>query len=297
MKLFKLKDIKINITVVLYTGNVCSTPFVNAFKRLGGVCVPIHEHLDKYYISNKFPEDDAGKIFSHVLRSLAKREYSKMVRQLETSRPKLLDIDVAPNMYFKWRPFRSEDDDVYEEQKRVLKDLDVEPIFILRKSIVEQCLKIVMNEKHYQTRHPQFKAVALSAEDYDYFVLQQSKLRLEISDEDIVRTIKETQIFINRTRHSIAVAKELFTDKQLKLVITESIFKPMIDDEEFLKFCHLDLSLENSNLEGDGSFGAISRKAGLSMSNFINADILKENSILVGLESEYSTLIDTNFNN
>ena len=283
-------------SVVLYTGNVCSTPFINAFKLVSGFCVPLHEHLDQHFIKWKIPEAEAGEIFCEALAAVLKREYTPILDRLGISSEDLLSPEHAEHLIFKWRPFNAEDAATAVAQKALFVEAQIQPFLIARRSLIEQCTKVIITERYYGNRWPQFKAAQMSSQQYEDYIAEQKTVMIELGDKDLETIAREARGFYIRTCRVLEMADRFFPGRNCKLIVSESLFKPHLDKTAFRTLCSEEFGCANTKLGNNIHIERSSRKAGLALSNVINPELVFESEDLMELEAQYCDLLRNKFN-
>ena len=286
---------KKEVIVILYTGNVCSTPFMNSFKRIPGFCVPVHENFDEYYIRGVFPDCEPEKILFEVLSNLYDREFTPLMRQLGFAEDDIKSLQEYPGLVFKWRPFTGNNLEYKKLLKELFTKMEVKPVIIVRQSLIEQAIKVVMTENHYGNRWPQFMAAGLNNEEYKKYIKEQETVVLELTTELLDKVIVESRSFLKKTRNVLNLIDTYFPQKRCKLAISENLFNPLFDEERFKEFCN---SLLNTSIVVEKiakTEKPKSRKAGLSLNNIQGLDHVKNNKTLCDLENEYFRLLSSNF--
>ncbi|WP_171210288.1 MULTISPECIES: hypothetical protein [unclassified Ruegeria] len=292
--------------VILYTGNVCSTPMIEYAREAKNVFVPFREQFDYYRISEQFPnEDTVCEEFAVLLRDLFERRNNPFFDD-----PGLIDFRgqralptkfEKANILFKWRCWNPSLKGV-ESIARVFQDHGAKPIIMLRRSLIEQVTKIHLSEKVYGGRHQQFAAAAMSAEEYQDYLEQQKRLRVRLTEDDIATLSATATKFIKRTRLLIDAQATFFGKKPLQVIVAEDIFKPMIDYDAYNRvlnrvfpprsvFKRLTGLLSGpETLVEPGSESAV-RKGGLELSHCENIEDVWANAELAELEAQYKDMI------
>jgi hypothetical protein len=278
--------------VILYTGNVCSSPLSYAFNRVNDCFAPLHEHLDKYYLK-KMSEDDVDECFVNTISDIKNGIYSQSCKTLKIKDfTKGSSCECNSVFVFKWRPFEAETFEGKIKQRKTLDGLNPVPVFLIRKSVVGQAIKIHMNEKVYESRHLQFKAGKMTPDAYNEFIEEQTQIKIYF-DQDDVNVVKKIAIkFIERTRNTLLLGSHLFNMKPT-ILLSEDLFTPLIDEvvfcETFSKILDMNIELQ-SEVHSQEEF---TRKSGLQLSNLSNLNEVICDSKLIELENNYNKLINS----
>lgn len=281
--------IKADALICFYTGNVCSTPFIQSFNRIKDTCVPIHEHLDEYYIQENIPDEDPVDVFIRAFSSLIKKEYSGTLKALGVDVEDIGSCRDKRLIAFKWRPFLPKNRKKKNELLKYFKSLSLIPISIVRRSVVDQAIKVVINEKYYGTRWPQFNAAKMSKLEYEAYLGNQDKLSINLDNSDILYCINVAKGFHNRTKSTLSLSRELCKAKP-KLVISEDIFTPLINELKFIEFCE-SIGISVLKLDREKSIKVNTRKAGLNLTNVSNYDDIKNAPELRRIENAYQNTL------
>ena len=125
-----------NNVMIVYTGNVGSTPMIQALRKCEFIFSPYHEELDFRNLTGRRVSS-----YDEVQRDFRDR------LSILTLRPSSFRASVA-----KWRPFVL--DQALELQREDLKSFS--SVLICRKYLLDQAVKITLNESVLGTRWPQF---------------------------------------------------------------------------------------------------------------------------------------------
>lgn len=286
---------KKEVIIILYTGNVCSTPFLNSFKRIPGICVPAHEHFDEYFIRKMFPNCGPEKILFEVLSDLYDRKFTQPMSQLGIAEEDIRGLEECPRLVFKWRPFTGNNLKYKTLLKELFIKMNVKPVIIVRQSLLEQAIKVVMTENYYGNRWPQFKAAGLSNEEYKQYIKEQETVVLELTSELLDKVIFEARSFLNKTKNVIGFIDTYFSQMDCKLAVSEDLFNPLFDEERFNEFGSSLLDTPITVQKTAKTEKPKSRKAGLSLKNIQGLDRAINNKTLCELESEYFRLLSSHF--
>lgn len=276
--------------VLMYTGNVCSTPMIEYAHLVDDVYVPVKEHFDFQRVLEVSPdESNVCGDFADILGKVYARESNVILEQ--DSLVKMRDghpipsLEQKPHMLFKWRSFPS---DLPDSQKivQVFSENDVHPLIMLRKSLSHQALKVFLSEKVYGGRHQQFKARAMSNEDYDAYLAEQDKLSVTLDAEDILEVRAIARNFLNRTLKMIDQTRFYFGHTNApSLLFAEDVFAPLIDVDKFNGALSRVLGSEVTQLDSQKETRL--RKGGLEVSHCANASEVLKNPKLKEFEARY----------
>ncbi|WP_412552916.1 hypothetical protein [Shimia sp. MIT1388] len=276
--------------VLMYTGNVCSTPMIEYAHLVENVYVPVKEHFDFQRVLEVSPDESSvSKDFADILKTLYARESNVILEQdslvkMRDGQP-IPSVEQKPHMLFKWRSFPS---DLPDTQKisEVFAENDVHPLIMLRKSLSHQAIKVFLSEKVYGGRHQQFKARAMSKEDYEAYLAEQDKISITADADDILEIRAIARNFMNRTLKMIEDTQFYFGHAGTpSLLFAEDVFSPLIQVNRFNKAL--------TRLMGDdvAKLGAQSqtrlRKGGLEVSHCANAEEVLKNPKLRDFEAKY----------
>ena len=111
----------------------------------------------------------------------------------------LPSLEAKPHVFFKWRCFDASlpGSELIAE---VFTKNEVQPMVMLRRSILEQALKIFLSEKIYGGRHQQFIAAKMSKEQYGEYLQQQQEISVTVEPEDITAIAAILDNFSHRTK-------------------------------------------------------------------------------------------------
>ena len=279
--------------VLTYTGNVCSTPMIEYARLSDQIFVPVREEFDEYLFEKRYPDKDTMcEQLAGILDALYCRQ---PVPDLMTSdmvtyrgRDELPSSDVTPHILFKWRCF---DTDLPGSHKitDVFAKHDVQPVVILRQSIIEQAIKVFLSEKTYGGRHQQFIAAKMSQEEYEAYLKEQEDISVTITRQDIGAIGDILDNFLRRTKKLVQRTQTFFPHaKPLRCIIAEDLFKPLIDLDAYND------TLTRMFGQTDPVFPDQSpavRKGGLNLSNCSNPEFAFSHPVLSAREDEYHALI------
>jgi len=276
--------------VILYTGNVCSSPLNYAFNRVEKCFAPLHEHLDKYYLS-KMWNDDIDECFVDTISDIKSNTYSQRCESLKIDDfTDNLSCENTSVFVFKWRPFEAVTKEGKIKQIKALESLNAVPVVLVRSSVVEQAIKIHMNEKVYKSRHLQFNAGKMTPAEYQKFIEEQADIKVTFEQLDINEVKNIAENFIERTRKTLLLGRRLF-DVKPTIVLSEDLFTPLINEtvfcETFSRLLGMKVELE-TEVPTQKEF---TRKSGLSLCNLLNIENVICDPQLVKLEDTYENLI------
>lgn len=160
---------------------------------------------------------------------------------------------------------------------------------MLRRSILEQALKIFLSEKIYGGRHQQFIAAKMSKEQYGEYLQQQQEISVTVEPEDITAIAAILDNFSHRTKVLIQRTQTYFLNsKPLRCIIAEDVFKPLIDFDAYN--CVLTRMFGPINGVSADRNPAV-RKGGLDLSNCVNPEVVFSNPRLFASENAYREMI------
>lgn len=281
--------------VLTYTGNVCSTPMIAYAGLTGDVFVPVREQFDLYQIERVL--DDPARQASELARTLAALyerraaglfEYPVFKRYHHWTHPP--SIAETPHLMFKWRPFAMDVPDVGMIRDVFLRH-EVGSLTIVRRSVVEQALKVFMSNKVYGDAHRQFKAARMSLDEYEAYIAHQGGLRVEVTAEDMLTVRKQASAYFRRSRLLVSATRFFFPSEGApRFIIAEDIFRPKLDRERFnavITSVLGDVKPLGEQAEPDV------RKAGLDLSHCANLDSVLADDELKATEAGYLKLLDS----
>lgn len=278
--------------VLLYTGNVCSTPMVEFARTSDRILVPVREQFDPYQFEKLSPDADRWcATLARVLAALFSRDGKAYAEwpNLATLLPhrQMPDINTVPHTFFKWRS-ETTDRRGADDIAAVFLAHQVEPVVILRRSVVEHALKIQLSEMLYGKGHPQFHASRLDAESYARYIADQALVRMTLDEAAIDVIVERARRIALRTRRLISQRDFYFGSNRRRAVIAETIFRPAIDIDRY-ETC-LDL-LFGDRVRIDPSSQTTIRKGGLEVTHCANAEDVMRDSRLVEVNGEYQQLV------
>lgn len=273
--------------VLLYTGNVCSTPMVDFARGIGDVYVPALEHFDRHKFVS-YATDDAAytESLSKVLDVTFGRQDHEYLREIASKGAGYPFGDLtAPHVFFKMRvPDPSLGDRA--PLAAVFARHKVRPVTILRRSVVEQATKMVMSIKHYGHSHMQFHASRDRMSDADFQQHQRdlAAMRVYLDAADI-RDVRKTAFSILNARRTIRkAASSLFGHKKLDAIITEDVFRPQLNADAYkAAMSRVLLNDLAFSVPEDSNF----RKSGPDIENCANFDVVKADPVLRVYEFAY----------
>lgn len=257
--------------LIVYTGNVCSSPTLGMFQYVPQFDVRSFENFDKHKCGNR-TLDDIGT----ALEDLHHGRDTQMTRSFGLSR----NCSSKPCVV-KWRPYEN---GPTHNLKRVLRECYT-PVFLARKSLIDNCAKIIANEKVYGTRWPQFGTSTQSIELKSF----DDKFKNEVVME-MEKRLKWIESMLQEMK--------VFYDRDIPVIYAEDIFKPMVDTSSFIKIFSdlvrepLDLNLPNNFNPGVlriESFMGINqiKKIGVNLKEIEGYDELHSNPFLNSLDEKY----------
>lgn len=199
--------------VIAYTGNVCSSPTLGMFQHVPQFNVRTFEHLDSFKCGNRTSDDIAG-----VLEDIHHGRNTKLTRSFG-----LPEVEDNKPCVLKWRPYVN---GPTEKLKSVLRQ-HYTPVFLARKSLIDNCAKILANERVFGTRWPQFglatKNVELKEFDEKFY-------------SDLSRLMEQRIHWI----FDMLSQMRLTYGGNIPVIYAEDMFKPLVDCDEFLRiFCEI----------------------------------------------------------
>lgn len=280
--------------VLIFTGNVCSTPMVEFAHLTPRVFVPVREQFDPHkffaYVTDEAKQAETlaqimGAAFARDGAAYA--QWPPFAEILPDGR--MPDRATTPHTFFKWRTV---DPDL--PRTHLLREMfvahDVAPVFMLRRSLAQQALKVQLSEMVYGGRHQQFKVSNMKADAYAAYLNEQAAIRLTLGPEDIDAVEKTARMFLTRTRRLEEYRDFYFPHAGKRAVIAEDIFRPEIDLDRY------EATLER--LFGEAiaiprAADAPIRKGGLEIEHCANAEEVLADPRLVALERKYEALVQT----
>jgi hypothetical protein len=280
--------------VLLYTGNVGSTPLVQLAGQHPQILVPVYEQFDHYQVVREHPDTDPFDLLSDAMGKMLKREMSPFFES-----PKIKSIlgrddfpsrEEAPHVVFKWRGAKFNPElPGGEKLLEVFHKNDVRGLVLARRSVVEQAVKIHLSEKVYGGRHQQFKAEALSDAEYEAYLEEQRRLAIEIDDEDLDVCRKLADQFLGRTLASIETAHAYFgRNHPPQLLITEQFLRPELDFDAWSRAL---TAMLGDTIQISPEMQPSVRKGGLDLRNCANPDRLARDPGLRKIEKRYQAAL------
>lgn len=279
--------------VIGYTGNVCSTPMVEYARLIDGVWVPVLEQFDEYQLIERWPDS------KHVSRRLAETLEALYGRRTcaDLESDSLLEYRdhgripsprEKPDVLFKWRPHSSWARGGAQLRK-VFANNDVRPVVILRRSLSTQALKVFLSEEVYGGRHQQFAVAKLSEQDYERYLDEQRRIRIELSAAAMLKVAKIAKNFLERTRLMIRNMNYFFAaNRPVAAIIAEDILKPGIDVDRYEAVLS---RLLNRSVQLPNGIRPAVRKGGLNIENCVNSGEVLTSRCLMRLEHKYLKLL------
>lgn len=275
--------------VILYTGNVCSTPMIEYARLCKDIFVPVREHLDYHRFLEVSPtEGQVGTEIAKVLDDLFNRVDTPFMQQdglVKWSHGQPVpSTEQQPHMLFKWRSFPTNHPDSDSIAEVFCKNAAI-PLIMLRKSLSHQALKIYLSEKIYGGRHQQFKTRSMDDKAYTAYLKDQEAILVSATDVDIAQIIDIAERFLIRTLRTIEGAKFFFPNHAPPHVLfAEHIFTPLINLDRYNRAL--------VTLLGDVAPLVLQqevalRKAGLEIYHCANAEEVFRDPKLVDLERQY----------
>lgn len=274
--------------VILFTGNVGSTPLVQLAGRHPKICVPIAEDFDQHNFS-KFPiEVPLLEALAETIDCTFQRQMTPYLETRKRRWDELPSQSEVPHMVFKWRVGSYADSEQGGQAvAEVFRRHNARPALLARRSVVEQAIKVHMTESHYGSRHPQFKAASLNDEEYEARLRAQESVSLHIDKEGLATCRKLAQSFFLRTKATLRGGRSHF-GKRPELIFAEDFLRPEIDyGAASAILSHL---LDDEITLGPDMSPKV-RRAGLTLANCANLDALATDPHLRKIEHRYQELL------
>lgn len=262
-------------------------------KRSKKIFVPTKEGFDHYRFSKFFEENsEICPAFETLVDRLYRREADPFFQQLHEAGcqdgGKLPGANDVPHTLFKWRPFPIRIPG-NEGLKKVFAVHQVKPVVLVRRSLVDQALKIFLSQTNYGTRHPQHHTIRMSDDQYKEYIEAQNDISIVVSDEDMELVRANAKNFLVRTRKSINAAAHYFAHGlPYTVLIAEDIFNPNINYSIYSAFM---THILNDEIVVAGEERVALRKGGLDASHCANAEAVFGDPALMELEARYAELV------
>jgi len=279
--------------VIIYTGNVCSTPMVAYAGLTRDVFVPFFERFDhaKFQVTVPDPSRQSAEL-AEALSALYERRHTpvfdhpRFVRYLDWA--EIPSAAEKPHVLFKWRPFQPEMPDSHLITQAFERH-GAMPTMIARQSVVEQAIKVFLTEKIYGDSHQQFTAAKMTAAEYDAYTEGQREMQVEISDEDLVVVHTKARQFLHRTKSLVRCAQYFFPHAPApQVIISEDIFRPALDRERYnAVLSHLLGATQPLDAQTETDV----RKAGLDLQHCANLEAVLADAELQAVEAKYNGVI------
>lgn len=280
--------------VIIYTGNVGSTPVVQLAGRHPRAFVPVREEFDRYRIGKYAPGEDPATLLAETLDRLYRREPSPYLSH-ETVRSRREEDAIppagpVPHVVFKWRTegFGRAAPNAARLRETFARH-GARALVLARRSVVEQALKVWLSEVHYGGRHQQFRASRLSEEDYEAYLLAQKTVSIRIDGAGLVRLRAIAGDFLRRTRLTIRAARFQFAHAGTpRLAISEQVLRPEIDYAQASRLLSAALG-DEIRLSPD--LAPAVRRGGLGIEHCANADAAATDPALRRIERRYRAVL------
>lgn len=279
--------------VLLYDGNVCSTPMIDYARNFADVAVPIREHLEYYKFKDKmsdaefaaFTSRELGAIFDRVVTPFMQRDDHEEFRT-PSELPSKAECE---HIFFKWRllPYHIEETEAFTA---VFEKAEARPVTLLRRSVAEQSLKIVLSKKFYGTIHPQFnmRVGDYSDEQYEEYLAQQAEVALTLEGDEIEEVIKFAKGFVWGGRRTRKDYSKFFPGQEMPIVIAEDVFAPDLQVQTYKRVMSRILE---APLAFDGPLVAEYRKSGLNLEHCLNHEEVLAHPKLVELDAQHQDVL------
>ncbi|MEL6799129.1 MAG: hypothetical protein AAFO80_04565 [Pseudomonadota bacterium] len=281
--------------VILYVGNVGSTPLVQVAKQHPKTCVPIIEEFDEYEFIPHCGEENLFDALAETLDALYQRKRNAYLDGETVRRHRDTDefpsVEMAPHMVFKWRP------NSYRQRRAgsavlppVFAKHNVKAAVLARRSAVERALKVMMTEAQTGTKYPQFRAEKMSDAEYKAYMQEQAEVSIRIEGDDLVNLRELARSYYGKTW--VLVHAAMFQFAHLggppPLIVSEQILKPEIDYDAVSDVLSA-LLCDDIRLTND--MAPTVRRAGLGIENCANLDELANDPELRDIERRYQLLL------
>ncbi|KPA23122.1 hypothetical protein shim_14160 [Shimia sp. SK013] len=225
-----LEKIRMTNAILLYSGNVCSTPVVDYATHLPSVCVPVLEDFERHRFVNFAPSDAVycetlAEVFDCVFARRDHPYLADVARDTDGARGRLLSEEQAAHVFFKWRgPPRGFGGRAH--LARVLRAHKVKPVTILRRSVIAHATKMVLSQQHYGNTHMQFQVSRekMSDEAFQAYVADQAQVRVQFGKKDIQAVRRKAYSILRRRWEISRTVRNIFGQKRLEAVIAEDLF-------------------------------------------------------------------------
>lgn len=281
--------------IICYTHNVCSTAMAQYAGRMAGVFQPIGEHFDPYRLPDySLTPETAAPWIAETLEDLYCRRTSETWALPAIAsfrgRPTLPSVEEKQHVVFKWRCA----DPTWTGAhliRDVLERHHVRPLVIVRRSVVEQAIKVLLGRKVYNDKHPQFAAAKLSQDEYDRYIEGQNAISVTFTDAQLNEARRLAASLSVQTKILIDSVQYYFpADQRPPLLIAEDVFRPLVDRDRHFRVMQ--------KLLGDVTPLAPGveirmRKAGLDLAHCANAAEILASDRAREIESEYAGILAT----
>ena len=277
------------LAIFLYTGNVCSSPTLQNIARFDDVSTPIFEHLDPYHLLEKKISREFHDItFNNALADVLANEQTALLTMLGIK----LSYPARSCLAFKWRPFLNDKSALRRRMQLFSSMQVVSPFLIVRRSLLEQVTKIHLNELATGSQHLQFSAGEMTQIEYREYQQRLRERRFKLGSHDIDNIEALARRYLAGTKEIFVHAHEHFPGANLSLIKAEDFFQPEINEDKFFSYFSRKLHLgRHDGGEDSVHFLPKIRRAGFSLQNVSNYDLITSDPDLNSLEHQYNELL------
>ena len=280
--------------VMLYTGNVGSTPLIQVAARHPRIFVPVHEEFDGYkfipFAGKARPCEELARTLDALFRRKSAPYIDTEAVRAWRSTDALPTKTEVPHVVFKLRM------DGYEPDQsgaralaEVFREHAVRPVVLARRSIIEQAVKVWLSETQYGGRHQQFKASEMTAEDYAAYLREQDRVSIR-ADTASLREIRQIAAeFLARTRQSCRAARQhLEGSARPRLLLREQVLTPDLD---YARVSHIFSNLLGETIDLPPDMAPKVRRGGLGTDHCANFAEIAADRALRRIEYRYQALL------
>ena len=249
--------------ILLYTGNVGSTPTMHFLKQCG-YFVPFREHMDEYKLKSMGSDvsHEGLNFLRHVIEA---KQYEERYKNYAA----LSDTEIIDRMpvAFKWRPHpRSNSSDAL---RAYFQRLNLEPFFMFRRSVVEQAIKVKLNQIFFQTKNPQFITERLPHDEYLELKQSAAEFQHAFSATEIDEIGEDVDKWIERTVRLLRLSQIFFPSKKPPILFAEEVISGSYNHAKAQQFFSSKLGV---NLEPPKKITERTKKLGFRVEQALNSE-------------------------
>ena len=293
--------------IILFTGNVGSSPLLNCLKTSPQAFIRLYEHLDKrHWINLPLDESERNTFFRKIFKFFLHPSNQSCI-ELESLFSSIRQVPLPKEIRdcanllnasddhtlagFKWRPWEPSGISL-KFFSNLYARLSVVPIVPLRQNLISALLRPYFNNSYARkylsnetTVHLQFHFTKskMSNEDYEMHLEQMRSHSFKLSDDDFENILQKATTYLKETRRVLEYSCNF--DARPLYICTESITEnPYCQANKILDT----FGLNRIPINGDIFF----RKAGMFSDDQVeNIDQLLSHTGISDLANLYSELV------